>query len=48
MGYLFINETQKIQNYTEDIKNLQFLADGQYKVMGDVITDYEEYADKRR
>lgn len=24
------------------------MADGQYKIMGELITSYEEYADKRR
>jgi hypothetical protein len=34
MGYLFQNEENKKKNYTDEIKNLLFLKDGQYKVMG--------------
>lgn len=34
MGYLFQNEEQKRKNYEDEIKNLNFLEDGNYKVMG--------------
>lgn len=34
MIYLYQDEEKKKQNYYEEIKNLEFLADGQYKVMG--------------
>lgn len=48
MGYIFINEEEKKKNFKQEITNLDFLADGKYKVMGEIITEYEKYADNRR
>lgn len=47
MGYLFVDEEAKRKHYEEEIKPLKFLADGQYKIMGEIVSKYDEYADKK-
>lgn len=34
MGHMYQNEDEKIKNFNEEIKCLEFMADGQYKIMG--------------
>ena len=45
--YLYRDPEGKKKSFEQEASYLDFLKDGEYKVMGEIISKYEEYADNR-